>query len=61
MSVDQVVELEVVVVFSKRVDQSLGDLHPPDIKRELEGQEKWEVKVQGLERRRLLRSILEKY
>ena len=34
--VDEVVELEVVVVLAERVDQRLGDFHPPDVEHELE-------------------------
>ena len=36
MSVDEVVELEVVVVLTERVDQRLGDLHPSNVEDELE-------------------------
>ena len=39
MSVNQPIQLKVVVVFSKRVDQGLSNLEPADKESELKGEE----------------------
>ena len=41
MSINEVIELEIIVILAKRVDQSFCDFEPTDVKDELEDEEKW--------------------
>ena len=48
MSVNEVVELKVVVVLAEGVDQCLGDLQPPNVEDELKAQKYGDVQIQWL-------------
>lgn len=48
VSIDQVVELKVIVILAKRVDQSFGNFEPSDVKSELKDKKDGHVQVQGL-------------
>ena len=48
MSVKQVIDVKVLVVVAKRVDQNLGDVQPAKVEEELEQRGKWNRKIEGV-------------
>ena len=51
VSVDEVVELEVVVVLPEGIDERLRHFEPPDEEHELEDEEEGRVEVERLQKR----------
>ena len=45
MAVKQVIDVKVLVVIAKRVDQNLGDVQPAKVEEELEQRGKWNGKI----------------
>ena len=45
VSVKQVIDVKVLVVIAKRVDQNLGDVQPAKVEEELEQRRKWNWKI----------------
>ena len=45
VSVKQVIDVKVLVVIAKRVDQHLGDVQPAKVEEELEQRGKWNWKI----------------
>ena len=45
VSVKQVIDVKVLVVIAKRVDQNLGDVQPAKVEEELEQRGKWNWKI----------------
>ena len=54
VSVDEVVELEVVVVFPEGIDERLRHFEPTDEENELENEEERRVEVERLKRGNLI-------
>ena len=50
MSVDEVVELEVIVVLSEGIDERLRHFEPPDEEHELKDEEERRIEVERLKR-----------
>ena len=48
VSVKQVVDVKVLVVIAKRVDQHLGDVQPAKVEEELEQRGKWNRKIKSV-------------
>ena len=55
MSVDEVVELEVVVVLPEGIDERLRHFEPPDEEDELQDEEERRVEVERLKKKRKYR------
>ena len=45
VSVDDVIELKVVVVITERIDEALGYFKPAKVENELNDREEWEVEI----------------